>query len=283
MLESSKDYQLPLESSPLKNMIQQNIPEKLAIHIGKPNSDLKTQIYAVAKLDQVREKNILASLRGLSFSEISVSWLNEQFQLSEVSSTVFHLKGKQFNIFIRLNNQHLIVSNSLIAIRDLPYSLDDSLLSNDGLAKLKPNIDQAALIFCANLSVFNHLQDDAILKLFRNDNQWIKEWLGKVTEYVSVLTLKDSRLEEFEIVSFKDAQDIPRFQELLEKKSKALKNEYLKNSGVALDSEMQVKEDQLEIKTRVNDLDKFLGHFLRFLKDEGQKLLDKQNKNGEEQ
>ena len=46
---------------------------------------------------------------------------------------------------------------------------------------------------------------------------------------------------------------------------------------------MQVKEDQLEIKTRVNDLDKFLGYFLRFLKDEGQKLLDKQNKNGEEQ
>ena len=90
-------------------------------------------------------------------------------------------------------------------------------------------------------------------------------------------------MEELEIVSFKDAQDIPRFQELLKKKSKVLKDDYLKNSGVALDSEMQVKEDQLEIKTRVNDLDKFLGYFLRFLKDEGQKLLDKQNKNGEEQ
>ena len=111
----------------------------------------------------------------------------------------------------------------------------------------------------------------------------MKEWFDRVTEYISVVTLKDSRLEEFEIVSFKNAQDIPRFQELLEKKSKVLKNKYLKNSGVALDSEMQVKKDQLEIKTRVNDFDKYLGHFLKFLKDEGQKLLDNQNKNGEEQ
>ncbi len=282
-LQSGKDYQLSFDNASLNSIIQQNIPEKLAIHVGKPNSELKTQIYAVAKLDDAKEKNILSSLRGLSFAEFGVPWLNEQFQLTEISARIFHLKGKQFNIFIRLMNEHLIVSNSLIAIRDLPYSTGESLEANDGIAKLQPNVDQAALIFCGNLSVFNHLKDESFSKLFQNDTQGMKEWFDRVTEYVSVVTLKDSIFEEFEIVSFKDAQDIPRFQELLEKKSKVLKNKYLKNSGVALDSEMQVNEDQLEIKTTVNDLDKYLGHFLKFLKDEGQKLLDNQNKNGEEQ
>ncbi len=283
--ESRKDYQWSLDYTSLNDLIQKNIPEKLAIYIGKPNSELKTQIYAVAKIDELKENNILGSLRGLSFAEFAVPLLNEQFQLREVSEGIFHLKGNQFNLFISLKNTYLTVSNSLIAIRNLPYSFEESLESNDGLMKsVQPGKgDQAALIFCGNLSVLNHLKDETVLQLFQNDMQGMKEWLDKVTEYVAVVTLKDSMLEELEIVSFKDAQDIPRFQELLKKKSKVLKDDYLKNSGVALDSEMQVKEDQLEIKTRVNDLDKFLGYFLRFLKDEGQKLLDKQNKNGEEQ
>ena len=283
VLDAGKDYQLSLNDSSINNIIQQSIPEKLAVYVGKPSSELKTQIYGVARLDRSRQNNILATLQGLSFAEFSVPWLNERFQLSEVTEGTFHLKGKQFNIFILLKDEHVVVSNSLIALRDLPYTNERSLVTNDALAKLNSSADEAALIFCGNLSVFNHLKDETLIKFMRNDNQGMKEWFDRVSEYVSVVTLKDSSFEEFEIVSFKDAQDIPRFQELLRKKSQTLKDQYLKNSGVALDSEMQVKEDQLEIKTRVNDLDKFLGHFLKFIKDEGQKLLDKQNKNGEEQ
>ncbi len=283
--DSSKNFAYSVDTASLNDLIQQNIPEKLAIYIGKPKPDLRTQIYAVAKINERKTKSILTSLRGLSLAELAIPLINEQFQLSEISASTFHLKGKDFNLFITVKNGYLTVSNSLIAIRKLPYSVENSLESNDNVMKsVQSNGEnQAALIFCGNLSVFNHLKDETVLQFFQNGMQGMKEWFDKVTQYVSVVTLKDATLEELEIVSFKDAEDIPRFQELLKKKSKILRDDYLKDSGVALDSEMQVKEDQLEIKTRVNDLDKFLGYYLRFLKDEGQKLLDKQNKNGEEQ
>lgn len=274
---------LNLQDAPVEALIVQNMPEKMAVYIGNSDPKLKTQIYSVVKLNEYREQVVWDTLKNLVSSNFQVPWFNEQFELRE-SDGVFHLKGQQFNFFIALRKGYLMVSNSLIAIRKTPYSTGESLESNMDLSTpLSSEANQSAILFCGNLSIFNEINDQNLKQFLMNDADEFKNWLNKVSRYISIVTLKESSLEELEIVSFKNAQDIPQFQELLKRKSEELKKDYLKNSGVDLDSQMQINKDQLEIKTRVNDLNKFLNHFLNFLRDEGEKLLDNQNKNGEEQ
>lgn len=272
-----------LANPSFEDLLLENLPDEMAVYVDASDPKLKTQIYAVVKLKEGREQLVSGTLKSLTSHGLNIPMLNEQFEMREIDD-IFHMRSKQFNIFVMLKNNFLIVSNSLIATRGLPYSSVDSLESNEELSSgLSSFRDQSAVLYCGNLSVLNQLNDENLKQFLTDDVKEFRDWLGKMTKYVSVVKLNDSTLEELEILSFKNAGDIPKFKQLLEKKSNELKSQYLKNSGVDLDSEIQISDDQLKIKTRVKDLNKFMGHFLNYLRDEGKKLLDNQNKNGEEQ
>lgn len=282
-MNQAQDDNAFLLNPSFENLLLQNLPDELAVYLDASNPKLRTQIYAVVRLKEGREQVVSETLKSLTSNGLTIPMLNEQFEMREIDN-IFHMKSKQFNVFVALNNNFLIVSNSLIAIKKLPYSSVDSLVANEELSSgLNSYMDQSAVLYCGNLSILNQINDENLKQFLADDVNEFKNWLGKMTKYVSVVKLNDSTLEELEILSFKDAQDIPQFKQLLERKSSELKKQYLKNSGVDLDSEIQVSDDQLKIKTRVKDLDKFMGYFLNYLRDEGKKLLDNQNKNGEEQ
>jgi tetratricopeptide (TPR) repeat protein len=277
---SSRQFEIQLQGKNLLSVVQEHLPQQVGFFVGSSDPKARTQVYAVIELDAQRAGTIRENLEKFSQESLVLPWLNQGFILEPLHSGIFQLVGGQVNAFLTVKDRFLVVSNSLLPVKNMPYSKETSLLSNKSLNSTlasTPVSSSDAVLYSGNLPGIEKLIDPKYINLLLKDWVESKDLFQKVQDYISVLHLGKDSFEEYEVISLKTPSDLELIRDLLERKTTAIREALKKDEGIELNSIVTVRDGAVAVHTKVMDIDRFIDHFLHYLDEHKDQIMNMNN------
>jgi len=281
---SSGEFQVHLQGQNLMNLIENYLPHQVGVFVGSTEPEARTQVYAVLELGKDRAVSFARNMEKFSQDSIVLPWLSQGLILEPLHSGIYRLMGGQFNAFLTVKDRFLIVSNSLLTVRKMPYPNAQSLLSNASLKSTMaspPVSSFDAVLYSGNLPGIESFFEGKYAKILLKDWAESKELFQKIQNYVSLLHLGKNDFEEYEVLSLKSPSDLEPIRELLEKKTSSIRESFKKEKGIELSSEVTIRNGAIAVHTKVSNLEHFIEHFMHYLDAHRNQLMNKNKKKGE--
>jgi|GEM_PF-1069978 len=249
--------------------MKSRLPKQVAFFIGRTKQNVRLQIYGVIHMEELQAAGLLENLELMSQGSFQLPVSSQKFELVPFHGGIYHLKGKDMNFFLTVKSSHLIVSNSLAAINNLPFAQADSLtqnsLANTALEETEGQPD--GLLVCTNPGILQELFDGKLPAKYQGKLDQLEESISRVDQYVSLVQLKDEDLQEFEFVSVKQKEDLEKLKIELQGKAEELKKAVVEEHGTTIDTVVEIKNDKIYVQTRFNTVQKLIKQFMDQLKD----------------
>lgn len=257
----SKNSKLEIDLTSIQQRIIQELPNQLAISLYKPNADTKLQILACSKLTEQKLQTIHKNLEIFAGRPITIPGNQDiHIEIQSLNLHTYQVKAFGTSIFIHLKDQHLIVSNSIVATNNLPHDDKVSLNSNVSFInflKSAKDFKHEIKLFSDDFSSFNQGLDKqtlAIIKEVTNDFNLLEN----IASYIAFLNFDNNTFKELEYIGAKSSDQVKSLVQSIESASKHIEDTLLKNNSHKITSEIVVKDSIIEISTEISNLDQFI-------------------------
>ncbi|MCJ8345001.1 tetratricopeptide repeat protein, partial [bacterium] len=257
----SKSSPLDLKLVDVQDQITRELPQQIAISLYKPNEDTKLQILACSQMNKEKLQMIHRNLEMFAGRPLQIPGVdNIQLEIASIDSHTYQIKVFGVSVFISLQDQYLLVSNSLIATKKLPRKAQNSLNSNvkflNYLHSAK-DFKYEINFFSNDFSTLNNSMDQSTLSAIQNISPEFNI-LEKIQSYMAFLNLDNNTIEELEFIEAKKISEIDQIVKSIELASRNFENNLLQDMDQKIDSNVTINHQTIQIQTKINHLDVFI-------------------------
>lgn len=277
----SKIFSYFTKSMPINEQIQKKIikelPKQMAISLFKPNKNTKLQIFACSKLNKNKIQFIHRNLELFTGRPIQIPGFKDtQTKIQSINLNTYQLQIFDVNIFIYIKDNYLIVSNSLLATRNLPHKTKNSLRSNAqflSYIKSANNFSYEIQLFSDDFSSLNTQLDKSTLDVIKQITPEF-DVLDKIKSYMVFLNVVNDTVYELEFIKAKKELQIKQIIKSIEIASKQFEKSLEKDKDYQIESEILVQNGIIKIKTKMNYFSSFIESIINKFQLDPQHLKD---------